>query len=140
MTSTPDPQRLSASSKRTTLLASFGGALEYYDFIYGAEVAPRRASFACGFVFFCVMGGVVLATVFSLLIQAFMPADLIAAVGWRIPFWIGGALGLVGFWVRRSLEESLEFERIKRRSSPPQSHIRLKFESTPNRPRSTGHF
>ena len=225
LTSTPDPQRLSASSKRTTLLASFGGALEYYDFIvygifaaeiaravfpsssplvslmasfgafavgylarpiggivlshfgdrfgrrrvfvvsllgmsgatfgmglvpsfaqwglaapvlmvllrllqgfclggelpgaitYVAEVAPRRASFACGFVFFCVMGGVVLATVFSLLIQAFMPADLIATVGWRIPFWIGGALGIVGFWIRRSLEESPEFERIKRQAS-----------------------
>ena len=43
MTSTPGPQRLSASSKRTILLASFGGALEYYDFIvygiFAAEIA-----------------------------------------------------------------------------------------------------
>jgi MFS family permease len=46
-----------------------------------------------------------------------MPADLIATVGWRIPFWIGGALGIVGFWVRRSLEESPEFERIKRQAA-----------------------
>jgi MFS transporter, MHS family, proline/betaine transporter len=45
LTSTPDPQRLSASSKRTTLLASSGGALEYYDcIVYGifaAEIQIR---------------------------------------------------------------------------------------------------
>jgi len=83
---------------------------------YVVEAAPRRASFASGFVFFCVMFGVVLATVLSLLIQTFLPADL-AAYGWRIPFWVGGALGIVGFWVRRSLQESPEFERVKARAS-----------------------
>jgi MHS family proline/betaine transporter-like MFS transporter len=221
----PDLPGMSASSKRTTLLASFGGALEYYDFIvygvfaaeiaraifpsssplvslmssfgafavgyiarpvggvvlshfgdrfgrrrvfvvsllgmsgatfgmglvptfaqwgiaapvlmillrllqgfclggelpgaiaYVVEAAPKRASFASGFVFFCVMFGVVLATVLSLLIQTFVPADLLVTYGWRIPFWVGGALGIVGFWVRRSLQESPEFERVKTRTS-----------------------
>jgi MFS family permease len=81
---------------------------------YVAEVAAKRASFASGFVFFCVMGGVVLATVLSLLLQAFLPG---ASYGWRIPFWIGGVLGLVGFWVRLSLEESPEFQRVRKRTS-----------------------
>jgi MHS family proline/betaine transporter-like MFS transporter len=81
---------------------------------YVAEVAAKRASFASGFVFFCVMGGVVLATVLSLLIQAFLPG---ATYGWRIPFWIGGVLGLVGFWVRLSLEESPEFQRVRKLTS-----------------------
>src|SRR5262249_54922858 len=69
---------------------------------YVVEVAPKRASFASGCVFFCVMGGVVVATVLSLLIQNLMTAEQVAAYGWRIPFWIGGGLGLLGFWVRRS--------------------------------------
>ena len=224
MVAIPDTSGMSASSKRTTLLASFGGALEYYDFIvygvfaaeiarnifpassplvslmssfgafavgylarpvggivlshfgdrfgrrrvfvvsllgmsgatfgmglvptfaqwgvaapilmillrllqgfclggelpgaitYVVEAAPRRASFASGFVFFCVMFGVVLATVLSLLIQNYLPAEL-AGYGWRIPFWVGGALGIVGFWVRRSLEESPQFERLRTQTS-----------------------
>jgi MHS family proline/betaine transporter-like MFS transporter len=84
---------------------------------YVVEVAPKRAVFASGFVFFCVMGGVVVATVLSLLIQSFMTPEQVASYGWRIPFWIGGALGLLGFWVRRSLEESPEFERVKKHAS-----------------------
>ena len=83
---------------------------------YVVEAAPRRASFASGFVFFCVMLGVVLATALSLLIQKYLPADL-AAYSWRIPFWVGGALGVAGYWVRRTLEESPEFERVKARAS-----------------------
>jgi MFS family permease len=83
---------------------------------YVVEVAPRKASFASGFVFFCVMFGVVLATVLSLLMQSFLPPDL-APYGWRIPFWVGGALGIVGFWVRRSLQESPEFERVRTRTA-----------------------
>lgn len=84
---------------------------------YVVEVAPKRAAFASGFVFFCVMGGVVIATVLSLVIQSFMTPEQVSAYGWRIPFWIGGALGLLGFWVRRSLEESPEFERVKKQAS-----------------------
>ena len=84
---------------------------------YVVEAAPGRASFASGFVFFCVMFGVILATVLSLLIQSFLPGDLLAPYGWRIPFWVGGALGLVGFRVSRTLAESPEFERVRTRTS-----------------------
>jgi MHS family proline/betaine transporter-like MFS transporter len=85
---------------------------------YVVEAAPKRASIASGFVFFCVMFGVVLATVLSLLIQSFLPPGLLTPYGWRIPFWVGGVLGMVGFWVRRRLEESPEFERVRHRTSP----------------------
>jgi MFS transporter, MHS family, proline/betaine transporter len=84
---------------------------------YAVEVAPRKASFASGFVFFCVMFGVILATVLSFVIQTFLPPDLLSPYGWRIPFWVGGILGLVGLWVRRSLDESPEFERVRTRTA-----------------------
>ncbi|WP_206606383.1 MFS transporter [Steroidobacter cummioxidans] len=84
---------------------------------YVVEVAPKRAAFTSGFVFFCVMGGVVVATLLTLLIQNVMTPEQVATYGWRIPFWIGGGLGLLGFWVRRSLEESPEFERVKKQTS-----------------------
>jgi len=191
LSATPETSQLSASSRRTTLLASLGGALEYYDFIiygifaaeiaraifpassslvslmasfgafavgyvarpvggivlshfgdrfgrrkvfvvsllgmsgatlgmglvpsfeqwglaapalmvflrllqgfclggelpgamtYVVEVAPKRAVFASGFVFFCVMGGVVVATVLTLVIQSSMTPEQVASYGWR---------------------------------------------------------
>lgn len=84
---------------------------------YVVETAPKRASFTSGFVFFCVMFGVIFATLLSLVIQHSMSPEQVSAYGWRIPFWIGGALGLLGFWVRRSLEESPEFERVRKQAS-----------------------
>lgn len=84
---------------------------------YVTEVAGQRASFANGLVFVCVMGGVFLASLLSLSIHTLMPLDLIGSYGWRIPFWIGGALGGLGYWLRTSLEESPEFERIRRQAS-----------------------
>ena len=36
--------------------------------------------------------------------------DQLASWGWRIPFLIGGVLGLVGLWLRRDMAETEQFE------------------------------
>src|SRR6185436_12058624 len=43
--------------------------------------------------------------------------DLVASFGWRIAFIVGGLGGLLSFALRRSLEESPEFERMKQLAS-----------------------
>jgi MFS family permease len=80
---------------------------------YVVETAPRIAPFVCGVVFACVTMGVAVATGVSLSVRTLLdPAD-VPFYGWRIAFILGGLGGILSFVLRRSLEESPEFERMR---------------------------
>jgi MFS family permease len=81
---------------------------------YVVETVPRRASLVCGVMFACVNAGVLLATLVRLGVQEMLPADAAADWGWRFGFLLGGALGLVGFRLRRALIETPAFARLER--------------------------
>ncbi len=80
---------------------------------YVAETVPARASFVCGVVFACVNSGVLLATLVNLAVQTALPASLVPGYGWRIGFLVGGLLGLVGWRLRRALEETPAFAELR---------------------------
>lgn len=80
---------------------------------YVVETAPRIAPLVCGVVFACVTMGVAVATGVSLSVRTFLDPELIPAYGWRIAFVLGGLGGILSFVLRRSLEESPEFVRMK---------------------------
>ena len=84
---------------------------------YVVETAPRHAPFVCGVVFSCVTMGVAAATGVSLAVRTWLPSELVASFGWRIAFILGGLGGLLSFGLRRSLEESPEFARMKQLAS-----------------------
>src|SRR5262245_46064655 len=80
---------------------------------YVVETAPRIAPLVAGVVFACVTLGVAAATGLSLAVRTWLPPDLVPAIGWRVAFVAGGLGGLLSFALRRSLEESPEFARMK---------------------------
>jgi len=80
---------------------------------YVVETAPRIAPFVCGVVFACVTMGVAAATGVSVSVRTFLDAADVATYGWRIAFILGGLGGILSFVLRRSLEESPEFERMR---------------------------
>ena len=80
---------------------------------YVVETAPRIAPFVCGVVFACVTMGVAVATGVSLAVRTFLDPALVPVYGWRIAFVLGGLGGVLSFVLRRSLEESPEFARMK---------------------------
>ena len=82
---------------------------------YAVETMPQRASLACGVVFACVNAGVLLATLVNLGVQELLPPAALPSWGWRIGFLIGGLLGLLGFRLRRALEETPAFAQMQRR-------------------------
>ena len=84
---------------------------------YVVETAPRIAPFVCGVVFSCVTLGVAAATGISVSVRTWLRPDLVPAYGWRIAFIVGGLGGLLSFALRRSLEESPEFARMKQLAS-----------------------
>ncbi|HUR32922.1 MAG TPA: MFS transporter [Vicinamibacterales bacterium] len=80
---------------------------------YVVETAPRAAPFVCAVVFSCVTMGVAMATGVSVAVRTLLDPSLVAGYGWRIAFVIGGLGGVLSFVLRRSLEESPEFARLK---------------------------
>jgi MFS family permease len=61
--------------------------------------------------------GVAVATGVSLGVRTYMDPALVPAYGWRIAFILGGLAGVLSFVLRRSLEESPEFERMRNLAS-----------------------
>lgn len=80
---------------------------------YVVETAPRQSPLVCAVVFACVTGGVALATAVSVGVRTLLPLDLVPTFGWRIGFIVGGLGGAVSFVLRRTLEESPEFVRMR---------------------------
>ena len=80
---------------------------------YVVETAPRSAPFVCGVVFACVTMGVAAATGISLLLRTFLSSADVPVLAWRLAFVLGGLGGILSFVLRRSLEESPEFARMR---------------------------
>lgn len=57
--------------------------------------------------------GMLLGSVTGVLLTTFMAEDILYAWGWRIPFIIGGIIGLIGLYMRVNMEETPEFKEVK---------------------------
>ncbi len=78
---------------------------------YLAEIAPpeRRGRYSA-FFYISTGSALLLASLMGVLLTAVLDQQQLEAYGWRIAFGVGGLLGLVGLWLRRSLTESESFE------------------------------
>jgi MFS transporter, MHS family, proline/betaine transporter len=80
---------------------------------YAVEAAPHRAGLAAGVIICAVNTGVMLATIVNLVVQSVLSPVDAAAYGWRIAFLIGGVCGILSYLLRRNLEESPEFTKMR---------------------------
>lgn len=81
---------------------------------YLSEVAtPGRRGFYSSFQYSSIIIGQLLALATLMILQATLDAQQMGAWGWRIPFFIGAALGLVVLYLRRTMEESEQFLKSK---------------------------
>jgi MFS family permease len=80
---------------------------------YVVETAPRMAPLVCSVVFACVTMGVAVATGVSLTVRWLLDPAMAPLYAWRIAFVLGGLGGVLSFLLRRSLEESPEFARMR---------------------------
>lgn len=80
---------------------------------YVVEEVPKNAGFVSGLVLFFLNSGIFIATLTNFAIQSSLGAADVQAYGWRIAFCLGGLLGLMSYVLRRSLEETQEFARMR---------------------------
>ncbi|GAA3362155.1 MFS transporter [Saccharopolyspora gregorii] len=97
---------------------------------YLAEIAPasRRGRYS-SFFYISTGAALLVASLLGYLLTSVLTEQQLTAFGWRIPFVIGGVLGLIGIWLRRSLEETEQFadnrEKARALRSPLWTTLRL---------------
>jgi MFS family permease len=85
------------------------------------EHAPdHRRGFFTSFTLSGTQGGQVLAPAVFLPLAAALPEDQLLSWGWRVPFLLSSLVMLVGFIIRRTLDETPEFEAesVEQRKAP----------------------
>lgn len=88
---------------------------------YLVERAPRGSRALYGSTsWVSVVLGAMLATITGLIINASLERAEILEWGWRIPFALGGVLGLYGLYLRRKLTETETFRERKVAAEPAQ--------------------
>ncbi|MFL6587120.1 MAG: MFS transporter [Luteimonas sp.] len=81
---------------------------------YMSEAAiPGRRGFLSSFHYVTLVGGHVLAQATLLAMLLLLDTSQISEWGWRVAFGIGGVAAIVVFWLRRTMDESLESDSIQ---------------------------
>jgi MHS family alpha-ketoglutarate permease-like MFS transporter len=104
------------------LLQGFSVGGEYgASATYLSEMAGKsRRGFFSSFQYVTLISGQLLALAVLLVLQRVLTPEQLTDWGWRIPFFIGGVLAIVVFYIRRGLAETQSFKTPRRaaRRSP----------------------
>jgi MFS transporter, MHS family, proline/betaine transporter len=81
---------------------------------YLAEYAPNgRRGFIVSFLVWSVVIGFLLGSATVTGLEAALSEEAMDSYGWRIPFLLAGALGLIGLYIRLRLDDTPEFEKLR---------------------------
>jgi MHS family alpha-ketoglutarate permease-like MFS transporter len=92
---------------------SLGGEVSNASAYLGEIAPPERRGRYSAFFYISTGSAVLVASVLGFVLARTMNKAELSTFGWRIPFLLGGALGLLGLWLRRSLAETEQFEQNK---------------------------
>src|ERR1700751_2499557 len=79
------------------------------------HVDPSQVGLACGILTGGLTGGILLGSLVATCLSMVMTHGELATYGWRIPFLLGGAFGLLSMHLRRLLAETPVFLELKAR-------------------------
>lgn len=83
-------------------------------YLFGAEHVPdARRGTAIGFIVCGITLGPVVGVLLAMLIHLVFSQQEIIDFAWRLPFALGGALGLVSVLMRKSLDETPVFQKLR---------------------------
>ena len=86
--------------------------------VFLAEQNPSRRGFYASWQFAGQGLSAVLATGFGAALNSVLTSEQMEMWGWRIPFLFGLLIGPVGYYIRRHLDETLEFRSLQTDATP----------------------
>jgi MFS transporter, MHS family, alpha-ketoglutarate permease len=92
---------------------SLGGEVSNASAYLGEIAPPAKRGRYSAFFYISTGSAVLIASLLGALLTALLTKEQLAEYGWRIPFIIGGVLGIVGLWLRRAMPETDQFEENK---------------------------
>ncbi|MGA6159692.1 MFS transporter [Stenotrophomonas sp. NPDC087984] len=99
------------------VLQGLGASVEYTaasQFMLEHEPGGRRRNYLAGLMNATCSVGSLLGSAVSFVLIITMPAPAFESWGWRIPFLLAIPIAAVGFYIRNKLDETPEFEEMKR--------------------------
>jgi MFS transporter, MHS family, alpha-ketoglutarate permease len=89
---------------------SLGGEVSNASAYLGEIAPPDHRGRYSSFFYISTGSALLAASLLGVLLTRVLDEDQLNSYGWRIAFFIGGLLGLIGMWLRRSLVETEQFE------------------------------
>lgn len=97
--------------------AAIGGEVPGAWVFVAEHVPARRIGIACGTLTAGLTVGILLGSVVATVVNRTMTPETLHEYGWRIPFLLGGAFGLVAMYLRRWLQETPIFLEMQQRKA-----------------------
>jgi MHS family alpha-ketoglutarate permease-like MFS transporter len=99
---------------------------------YLGEIAPsaHRGRYSA-FFYISTGAAVLIASLLGYFLVRVLDKGDMASFGWRIPFIVGGVLGIVGLWLRRTIDETEHFEKNKEKARHVKNPLMLTLRKHP---------
>ncbi|PIJ50284.1 MFS transporter [Erwinia sp. OLTSP20] len=97
--------------------AAIGGEVPGAWVFVAEHVPEKRIGFACGTLTAGLTAGILLGSVVATVMNTHLSVGQMSAWGWRIPFFLGGAFGLVALYLRRWLHETPVFQQMQQQKT-----------------------
>ncbi|MFD8779434.1 MFS transporter [Streptomyces sp. NPDC059916] len=95
------------------------------------SAASGRRAFAGSWQQVSVAGGTLIASLLGTVLTSLLGEDALHSWGWRVAFAAGGLLGLLGLWLRVSVEDTASFTETKAGGKAPKNPLTAMFREHP---------
>jgi MFS family permease len=101
---------------------AIGGELPS-TYVYVRESISHKANLSFGIIMSVIVFGLLFGMIINFILTHTLNHQQLVSFGWRIPFFIGGALCLISYKIRQQLHETHAFEAIKNKPEFPILHL-----------------
>lgn len=93
-----------------------------------AEAAPHgKEKYNCSFAFVGPQIGLLFSLTMCLILQKYLPNNLLVSWGWRLSFFFGGIIGFLGYFLRKKLHESNKYQQLRQVHKTVENPVRILF-------------